>query len=106
MKFSKEVIDAVWRKARAAADQDSTEWRKDECGAWITYEHYDNEDSEFGWKILNVSGGSPDEPGNLRPFHLENDFNRNTGHAVCRIKANHEATPPTAKLDTPRNMRI
>jgi hypothetical protein len=78
-------------------------WRKDECGAWIMYDGYGSEEHEFGWRIVNVSAGSSDDLDKLRPFHRENDFNRNTGLAVCRIRADREGTPPTAQLDTPRN---
>lgn len=106
MKLTKDIVHKVWKKGRATADQDPTVWRKDECGAWIKYEHYGSEKSEFAWKILNVSAGSSSRPESLRPFHRENDFNRNTGLAVCRIKANREGTPPTTRLDAPHNTPI
>ena len=102
MSYSKEVTDQVWEKGRATGNQDSTEWRKDECGAWIRYKHYGNEESGFGWKILNVATGAAAE--DLRPFHVQNDFNRNTGLAVCRVKADREGLPSTAQVAAPRNM--
>ncbi len=103
MDLTKDIVDRVWTKGRATADQDPDVWRKDECGAWINYEHYGSQHSEFGWKIVSVSAGSSDDPDQLRPFHRENDFDRNTGRAVRRVKANRDAIPPTAKLDTPQN---
>ena len=105
MKFTKDVVDKVWEKGRATADQDPTVWRKDVCGAWINYDHYGSEEAEFGWGIVNVSTGNSKERGKLRPFHRENDFNRNTGRAVCHIRADRDGAPPTAQLDTPRNIR-
>ena len=57
MVYSKEIADQVWENARAMPDKDPTEWRKDECGAWIKREHYGNNTSEFGWKIERVSPG-------------------------------------------------
>jgi hypothetical protein len=104
METSKQVVDKVWEKARATGDQDPTVWRKDECGAWINYDHYGSEESAFGWRILNVSVGASNELDDLRPFHRENNFNRNTGFSVCRVKADREATRSTAQLDAPRNM--
>ena len=103
MEFRTDIIDRVWETGRATANQDPTVWRKDECGAWINYEHYGSEESEFGWRILNASIASSSEPDKLRPFHRENDFNRNTGLAVCHIRADRDRAPPTAKLDTLRN---
>lgn len=104
MKFRKEIVDKVWEKGRATADQDPAVWRKDECGAWINYGHYGSEESEFGWEILNITAGSSNEPDKLRPFHRQNNFNRSTGRAVCHIRADRDGAPPTAQLDTPRNM--
>lgn len=104
MSYSKEVVDQVWEKGRATGNRDSNEWRKDECGAWIRYNQYGSEESGFGWKILNVSAGGVTEPEGLRPFHVENDFNRNTGRVVCRIKADREGLPSTARVGAPRNM--
>lgn len=103
MELNKDIVDKVWKKGRVAAGQDPTVWRKDECGAWINYAHYGSKESEFGWKIVNVSAGSSNELDTMRPLHRENDFNRNTGLAVCHIRADRVGTPPTAQLDTPQN---
>ena len=105
MEFRTDIIDRVWETGRATDDQDPTVWRKDECGAWINYEHYGSEESEFGWRILNVSVASSSEPGKMRLFHRENDFNRNTGLAVCHIRADRDEAPPTAQLNAPHNTR-
>ncbi len=106
MRFRKDTVDKVWEKGRATADQDPTVWRKDECGAWINYDHYGSDESEFGWRVLNVAAGNSKVRDKLRPFHRENDFNRNISRAVCHVRADRDGAPPTAKLDTPRNLRV
>jgi hypothetical protein len=87
MELSQQLVQQVWDNARAVLGNDPNTWRKDECGAWMKRNHYQNHDSEFGWKIENVSPGGPDEPSNLRAIHWQNEFDRASGHAHCRITA-------------------
>jgi len=103
MDFNDETVQGVWEKARATNDKDPTEWRKDECGAWINRNHYANRLSEFGWRIENVMPGEDPVLNNLRPFQHENTFDRATGQAHCRITADREGLSPTASIDSPRN---
>ena len=103
MEFDDETVQSVWEKGRATNDKDSTEWRKDECGAWIRRDQYGNQVSEFGWKIENVASGTPQTIENLRPFQHENSFDRATGQQHCRITADREGMLPTASIDRPRN---
>ena len=103
MDFNNETVLGVWEKARATNDKDPTEWRKDECGAWINRNHYANLLSEFGWKIENVTPGEDPLLENLRPFQHENAYDKATGQAHCRVTADREGLPPTASIDTPRN---
>ena len=106
MVFDDETVQQVWDKGRAVHDREPEVWRKDACGAWIRREHYGREHSEYGWKIANISSGTPGEVDNLRPFHLQNDFDRNSGKARCRVAADREAIPATAQIDTPRNRNM
>ena len=105
MAFDDETVQAAWEKGRATSNMEATSWRKDECGAWMRREHYGNENSEYGWKIESVAPGpgAPDDVDSLRPFHLENGFDRNTGKARCRVTADREDLQPTAQIDTPHN---
>lgn len=103
MAFSEELIQQVWEKGRAVNDRDGDEWRKDECGAWIHRSSYGNPTNEFGWTIRNVSPGGEDVLNNLRPFHRQNDFNRNTGAASCTVIADRQGIPSTAQLSNPGN---
>jgi len=103
MELNDETIQSVWEKARASNDRDSDEWRKDECGAWISRDQYGHEHSPFGWKIEHVAPGEPQTIEHLRPFHHENSFDKATGQPHCQITADREGLAPTASVDHPRN---
>ena len=74
MEFDNETVQGVWEKARATNDQDPDEWRKDECGAWIKFDQYVHNASEYGCKIEIVKSVDQQELDNLRPFQHENSF--------------------------------
>ena len=38
--FSEETKLAVWKKAQIVANNDPAVWRKDQCGAWMTFSEY------------------------------------------------------------------
>jgi hypothetical protein len=103
MEFDDKTVQGVWEKARATQDKDPTDWRKDECGAWIKRSQYGNQLSEFGWKIENITPGANPELKNLRPYQHENAFDKATGKPHCRVTADREGLAPTASIDTPRN---
>ena len=106
MKFSDEIVQRVWEKARGMPDRDPIEWRKDECGAWINRGQYGNTISGFGWKIENTSPGGPDDLNHLRAFHCDNSFDRGTGQPHRRVTADREDMPPTSRIDSPRNKTV
>jgi hypothetical protein len=103
MEFNNETVQGVWEKARATNDMDPNEWRKDECGAWIKYDQYGHQGSDFGWKIESVRPGEHQTLENLRPFQHENSFVLATGQPRCLVTADREGMSPTASIDTPRN---
>lgn len=107
MEFSDDIVQRVWERGRAIGERDPTEWRQDECGAWIRRGHYGSPSSEFGWKIDNVTPGGPaDNPDHLRPFHRDNTFDRGAGRTHCRVTADRDGVPPTAAIDSPRNKTL
>lgn len=103
MPYSKEVVAKVWQHARVMTDFDPQTWRQDECGAWIRMEHYERADSEFGWKIVNVSAGGPDTVENLRPFQHANGYDRAGQRAHCKVNADQPNTQGTSRIREPRN---
>lgn len=103
MTFDETLVEAVWEKGRATANRDSTEWRQDQCGAWLNRRHYNNGESEYGWKILNVVAGGADEPENLQPFHWRNGFDLANGRAQCRVTADRSGLAPGQQVLEPRN---
>lgn len=103
MALDEALIQQVWEKGRAVNNRDSDEWRLDECGAWMHRPSFDSNTNEFGWTIRNVVAGGEDIVTNLRPFHRENDFNRNTGEAHCSVIADRQGIPPSGQVNNPGN---
>jgi len=103
MAYSEDVVEQVWGKARLIPDRDSSEWRQDECGAWLRRDAYHHDQSEFGWVIVNTSLGGADVVDNLRPLHCNNAFDRANGKAHCYVKADRTGLQPTGSVDHPKN---
>ena len=67
MHYSERVVQEISENGRASAEQESTSWRRDACGAWIRRDHYGTAQSEFGWEIENISVAGTGESEHLRP---------------------------------------
>jgi hypothetical protein len=106
MQIDDRLLQSIWEKARVLPDFDPTKWRQDECGAWLERGQYNNANSEFGWKILHVAAGPPDDAASLRPFHLCNGFDVEQGRPVCRIRADRSDFAPGSQVDQLRNVVI
>jgi len=107
MPYSKQTVERIWEKGRVIPEQDPAVWRKDECGAWIQHTHYGREDSEYGWKIANISPGGADVPENLRPFHCRNSYNLGTGRAHCHVTADQKSVDSHEHLvSSPHNRSV
>ena len=106
MDFTEEMIEKIWEKGRAMPDQDSTEWRKDQCGAWIRHDAYEQEHSDYGWKIVSVLPSDSGAYDHLRPFHRENGFNVASGSARCNITADRTSIRSTDHIDHPLNKSV
>jgi hypothetical protein len=64
---------SVWNKGHILPGQDPDFIRTDDFGNVISYSHYGNTASEFGWEIDRITTGSTagsDDISNLRPLHL------------------------------------
>ncbi len=106
MAWDEDTIQKVWEKGRVAPDQPAAQWRTDECGAWMYRVHYGNSESEFGWKIQNVSAGGADRVENLRPFHNANGFDVANHKAHCHVTADRTGIAASQLVGAPRNRRV
>lgn len=106
MAYSYDVIQAVWKTARAMPHKDPARWRKDQCGAWIHFDQYDNEESEYGWKIARVQPGPGTAIKNLRPLHRDNHFDIASGTVHCRVSADRTGLAPEQTVTEPRNRNV
>lgn len=100
-----ELIAAVWQQGRVMSE-DPAQWRQDTCGAWMRREHYGREDSEFGWKLVNITADGEDTADNLRPFHWRNDYDIANGRARCRVAADRSNIPAERYATPPRNREL
>lgn len=76
-KVNEDVVQAVWEKAKIIPEVSPDRWRKDQNGAWIGRDKFNDASLplSFGWKlcyILPPEDGGPDEPENLKPMQWEN----------------------------------
>ena len=94
MEFSDATVQAVWQKARVMPERNPDVWRRDQCGAWLHREQYENDKSEYGWKILKVVAGVGNEVDQLQPFHCGNAFDIANGKAQCRVTADRAGLAP------------
>ena len=97
------LIEAVWTHGRVMPEADAAHWRQDTCGAWIRREHFEREDSDFGWRMARVSPGGADSAENLRPFNLANDYDIADGRPHCRLTADRANVPAEKYAAPPRN---
>jgi len=104
MPIDEKVVEAVWEKGRGMSELDSTEWRKDQCGAWIQRTQFNNPNSDYGWTVVNTQPGATETVDNLQPFHLNNGFNIASGKPQCRVTADRSGLSPTQSVLQPRNV--
>lgn len=85
MSFSENIKNQIWLKARVVTGEDSNQWRKDQCEAWIGFNFYGNRDSQYGWEIDHIDPNGSDDISNLRPLQWENNANRQDGKLTCPV---------------------
>lgn len=103
MAYDNDLITRVWEKARGMQDHDANEWRQDECGAWLHREAYGQEDSDYGWTIVNTTPGGKDVVDNLRPLHISNSYDIANEKVMCHVSKDRTDLQPTASVNHPRN---
>lgn len=81
-----ELIRKIWGKANTIEGLDPAFFRKDACGAIMSWAHY-NQDSSFGWVIDHIyplSKGGDDNIVNLRAMNIANDRSKGDDYPVYR----------------------
>jgi len=68
--------------------------------------HYNNRNSEYGWKILSTAPGKSESAEHLYPFQWRNDFDIANGRAHCQVTADRTDISPGQHVDTPRNTDV
>lgn len=94
----------VWNKGTIVPNFDPDKYRKDACGAWISWERYGDKHGPYGWeidhiypearlKLRRLSQESIDDIRNLRPMHWRNNVSKGadypTYHSVMKAVGNH-----------------
>lgn len=102
MNYSEEIIQQIWEHGRGVSELDSSEWRQDQCGAWMKREMYGHTHSDFGWTIHSLSPGDSGVD-NLRPFQCQNEVNGASGQVQCHVTADRNGLSPTQQIEQPRN---
>jgi hypothetical protein len=88
--FSEITKLEVWQKGQRVFGYDPAQYRKDLCGAWMSFKEYGNRNSKLGWEVDHqtpVSEGGGNEISNLRPLQWENNVARQNGRLVCVVSS-------------------
>ncbi len=86
MAWDEKTISAVWEKGTRTSD--SANWRKDQCGAWISRSEYGNRNSIYGWEIDHITAKANDGKdilSNLRPLQWQNNCCKQDGRLVTVV---------------------
>ena len=106
MDYSEQIIQQIWERGRAMPYQDSTIWRKDQCGAWMMRDAYEQEHSDYGWNIRSILPGDSGALEHLRPFHHKNAFIRASGKPQCHVTSDRTSLRSTDHIDHPLNKSV
>jgi len=85
--WTEKTIQDVWEKGEVVENNDSSEWRKDQCGAWIAMSKYGDRNSQYGWEIDHISSGGENVLSNLRPLQWRNNVDKSDGRLKCNVTA-------------------
>lgn len=104
MEVSEQLKKDIWEKGTKVPHYDPDKYRKDACGAWISWDRYGDKHSPYGWQIdhiypesklqlRRIDQKSIDDINNLRPLHWQNNASKGadypTYHSVVKAVDNH-----------------
>ena len=104
MEITDTLKKEVWEKGISVRDYDSNSYRKDACGAWISFNAYGDKHTPYGWEIDHIYPESKlqlkkiaqediDDLVNLRPLHWKNNESKGaeypTYHSAVKAVGNH-----------------
>jgi len=88
MSFSNQDTISVWQKGQVCLNNNPAQWRKDQCGAWLSFSEYGNRESDLGWEIDHIDPNGGDELSNLIPLHWINNAEKSDGKLSCPVTSN------------------
>lgn len=85
MAWSDDTIEKVWQKGKIVSGYDASEYRQDDCTAWMKRDEYGNRNSDFGREIDHINPKGSDDLPNLRPLQWENNVDKSDGKLKCNV---------------------
>ena len=90
--WTEEEKKKIWDKGEIILDRDKNVWRKDQCGAIIKWDMYEDRSDKYncGWEIDHIkpdSKGGEDVVSNARPLQWYNNVSRSNGRLNCQVTA-------------------
>lgn len=83
--------DEVWKKGKIVEGYNSSQYRKDDCDAWMKYDNYgDGRKSIYEWEVDHIDPNKGDNIDNLRPLQWENNVAKSDakgGSWKCVVKS-------------------
>jgi len=90
MLCTRELIQKVWEKGVVVPNSDKKNWRKDQCGAWISRSEFGRQRNLFGWEINYIRPQMQrdgQDLSNLRPMQWKNNIHKQGDNTICVLKA-------------------
>lgn len=99
--ITEDLKQKVWSKATPVNQYNANNYRKDACGAWISFDKYGDRKSIFGWEIdhifpksilrdRNVPDKEIDQIDNLRPLNWVNNDSKGTDYPSYHARLTSE----------------
>jgi hypothetical protein len=90
--YSNSDLKLIWSKGKIVLGFDPNLRRKDDCGAWISWNQYGNRNTDHneGWEVDHIkaiANGGGESLQNLRPLHWKNNARKSDGTLVCAVSA-------------------